>query len=127
MEEIKLLIQITKELGVKTSVIILTLWVIYKETKTFIRKKNGDYISFKKINDISQKLDRHIMDTKERIDILKHDSQGILIMIEKSESKIDTLRIVSEKTSELVNESIREIKEDMRQIKNYLLRDKNQL
>lgn len=129
MDEIRIILTIAKELGWKVCVLLLYSWIALKELRTFLRKRNGEYVSFKTIEKISQKLDKHIVDTTKDIQNLKHDSQGVMIMIEKRHSEIETLRIVSEKMYEVVNQTIRELKEDtretredIRQIKDILIR-----
>lgn len=131
MEEIKIAIALIKEIGPKAAILILIGWVARKEISIINKKKSGEYVSFSTIRDVSEKVDNFIPKTEARLASLEKDQQGQIIMIEKRQSEIDTLRIVSDKMfsnfADIVKEmqaDSRETRDDIREIKKILMQER---
>lgn len=92
-------------------------YLSWKQINIYWKKRNGTYVSFKSVGDISKKLEKHIVDTNERFREYERDMKDVFIVIEKAESKIETLRIVSGENMNFIKDMIKEIREDIRSLR----------
>lgn len=125
MEDISIILKIIQKYGWPSSSLVLILYFAYKEIYVLWKKKNGRYVSF-------SNLDKFQNEIKKRIEDLEKMQTHQVVLIEKRASEIETLRIVQEQTAIYLKESIqktsedvKEIKADMRDIKNLLIKRNN--
>lgn len=84
----------------------LIVYVAYKEIPMFLKKRNGDYVSYTEIRDIKRKLDAHLS-----------DSTGDVITLESFKARQEQINLKIDDNITQLRSEISEVKDDVREVR----------